>query len=451
MYTTISNIYRIIFTIIVCTTPYILQSQASERELKKHVIRLSSDKFEGRGVNTNGIRYAEEYILKSIIQNKLNNINNSYRQEFTINNWTASSPIIPTLIINKDTLQYINDFYALGSNSVGKIKLPLYKINNPDIKHIHHDFAILIKNINDANNINNKYVRAILTSIDDSITYTHIIESNKNGNLDAVNCKYFIINKNTPSYYLSKNTTKQLNKLLSDTNNKIHIETSFLKKNTIMNPANIIGMINGVSNDSTIVISAHYDHIGIHHGKINPGANDNASGVSALLEITRVLSTLETKPKYNILFAFFTAEEIGLHGSKYFTKNLPIPLNSIKANINLDMIGNKDPFHKKEPNFIYAYGPKENSTFLMNKMDSINNTTHYLKLDFFKQDTIMANRFLKMSDQASFIKFDIPVLFLFNGLSPNYHKPIDTYKKLDYKKMKNVCNLTIDLIKDLAY
>ncbi len=451
MYTTIPNTYRIIFTIIICTTPYILQSQVSEKELKKHVIQLSSDKFEGRGINTNGIRYAEEYILKSIIKNKLKNINNSYRQEFTINQWKVSSPNKPTLIINKDTLQYINEFYALGSNSSDKIRLPLYKINNPTIKNIHHDFAILTSNINDTNKINNPHLKAILISIIDSSKYTQIIETNKNGNLNIVNADNFIINKNLPTHYINKNTTNKINELLSVGNVNVHVETSLFKKNSIVNPANIIGMINGFSNDSTIVISAHYDHIGINHGKINPGANDNASGVSALLEIAKVFATSETKPKYNILFVFFTAEEIGLRGSKYFTENPPIPLNSILANINLDMIGNKDILHKDEPNFIYAYGPKETSTYLMNKIDSINNIKPYLKLDFFENDSIIANRFLKMSDQANFITFDIPVLFLFNGLSPNYHKPIDTYKKLDYKKMKNVCNLTIDLIKELAY
>ncbi|MCW3788775.1 M28 family metallopeptidase [Plebeiibacterium sediminum] len=451
MYYSNQKNYRIIITVIILTIPYLLHSQASEKELKQHVIQLSSDKFEGRGINTNGIRYAEKYILTSIIQNKLNKVNNSYRQEFTINGWKISSPFIPTLIINNDTLQYINDFYALGNNSSDKSSLPVFSLNNPTIKNIDYNFALITDNINDTAKINTEFLKAILIENNDSLIFNQLIESNMIGNLDSINDYLYITNKNIPTYYLNKTTTDKFNKLITKTNNNIQLEFSPINKNTIINPSNILGMIKGLSDDSTIVLSAHFDHIGINHGKINPGANDNASGVSALLEIVRVLSSEETKPKYNILFAFFTAEEMGLYGSRYFTDNSPIPLKSIMANINLDMIGNKDPFHKDEPNFIYAYGPKETSSFLMNKIDSINKKTHYLKLDFFEQDSIMANRFLKMSDQANFIKSDIPALFLFNGLSPNYHKPIDTYRKLDYRKMKNVCNLTIDLIKDLVY
>ncbi len=426
-------------------------SQSNEKKLKSHVIQLSSKKFEGRGLNSKGIRHAEKYILSEINKFNLSQINNTYRQEFSIKYGETSEPKNPILIINNDTLRYKNEFFTLGNNTKTTNTLPLYTINNLNQQKINIDCALIVDDVNKINDIKSPFVKILLIISLDSINYKQIINSNISGEINVQNNKHFEITPKIQTYYLNPTASKNIKEIISSTPNTPEITFSTRNNNTTDNTANLFGIIEGSSGDSTLVISAHYDHIGIRNGKINPGANDNASGVSALLEIARVLSEEKYKPKYNILFCFFSAEESGLCGSRYFINNPLIQKETIIANINLDMIGNKDKLHKSTPNFIYAFGPEETSSFLMTKIDSINQSKSFLTLDYFDHDTHMGKRFLQMSDQANFINSDIPALFLFNGLSPNYHKPKDTHRKLDYKKMKNVCDLTIDLIKDLAH
>ncbi len=424
------------------------QAQVVEKNLQQHVKELSSEKFEGRSLNSDGIRYAEKYILNTINNLELNPINGSYRQEFTILKNHTISPTKPKISYKNSKYNYPDDFYTIKPNFIESCKYPIYKtdiqpLNNEDI-----DYAILLNDKSEIKNIQGIHAKIILTPTFKKADYTSIVNSNLKGIFTSANTDNYITCNSKTIIYLSPTTTKKISSSLNSRKTQ-YITLPCLKSNNI-NTANIYGMIPGKYADSTIVISAHYDHIGIRNNKLNPGANDNASGVSSVLEIAKVLTQETNTPKYNILFALFSAEESGLLGSDFFIKNFPFEKETIVANINLDMIGNKDSYHEKEPNFIYTYGPK-NSQFLTAKIDSLNNLKSYLKLDYFKHDIEMGNRFLRMSDQASFMKVNIPVLFIFNGLSPNYHKPEDTYDKLDYSKMKNVCNLTIDLIKEIAY
>ncbi|MCW3804449.1 M28 family metallopeptidase [Plebeiibacterium marinum] len=424
------------------------KAQISEKTLKKHVKKLSSKNFEGRGIRTDGIKLAENYILSQVNILNLNPINNVYRQEFSLNSQKMLRPDTCLLILKNDTLHYGKDYYTLNQNTNKTYQLPLYHYQQTNNNKILTDHAILINHINQLNKIKSPQTKAIFVKQESSIEFEKLTNTNGSGINNDLNSP-LLTKQNIKTYYLSPSTSKLIDESLKT--DSLLVTAVVSEENTTINPANILAQIKGTKGDSTIIISAHYDHIGIRYGKINPGANDNASGVAALLEIAKQLSQSQTRPKHNILFAFFSAEESGLLGSRYFVSNPPHPLNKTIANINLDMIGNTDPMHKKDPNYIYAYGPEKTSYFLMHKIDSINNKHFFLNIDHYKHDKTMAQKFLRMSDQANFIKHNIPALFIFNGLSPNYHTPKDTYNKLDYKKIKNVCELTIELIKDLAY
>ncbi len=443
------NIFIIIISILNFFFNPNANAQVNQKSLKHHVVELSSEKYEGRSLNSKGIRYAERYILNKINTFNLLPINSSFRQEFSIIKHRSSIPPEPNLIFKRNKLIYKEDFYTIGTNSTETCKYPILELENFTKQKVTYDCAILLKDSNDSNIIISDNIKLLLIPTYSTINYKEIINSNTNGNLSPNTTNNFIIDNSIQKYYLNPSTSKKIKSTLRKRSN-IYITAPCPNSHSSTNTANLYGMISGTQGDSTIIISAHYDHIGIRNKKLNPGANDNASGVSAVLEIANTLSHKISKPKYNILFVFFSAEESGLLGSDFFLKNCPIKKETIMANINMDMIGNKDNYHEKEPNFIYAYGP-ENSQHLVSKIDSINNIKSYLKLDFFEHDIEMGKRFLNMSDQASFIKSNIPVLFIFNGLSPNYHKPTDTYDKLNYKKIKNVCNLTIDLITEIAY
>lgn len=248
---------------------------------------------------------------------------------------------------------------------------------------------------------------------------------------------------------------KQLKKIVSNKIQteaiKTHLQLQVFKKDDIVKTENVVALIEGTEKpEEYIIISAHYDHLGTHGGLIFHGANDNASGTSALIEIAKTFkeACLKNKPpKRSILFVAFTAEEKGLLGSKFFVNNSPIPLHSIKTNLNMDMLGRRDDRHQKS-DYIYLLGTSDISSHLKTISDSLNKLSPKLVLDY-KYDQ-PHNPIYGASDQASFVERGIPSIMYFNGLHDDYHTTNDTADKLDYKNIKRVTQLVFLTAWELA-
>ena len=202
---------------------------------------------------------------------------------------------------------------------------------------------------------------------------------------------------------------------------------------------NIIGFLDNAA-PYTIVIGAHYDHLGkgeiggskdsLGVGKIHNGADDNASGVAGLLELARQYATNDIKEPFNFLFIGFGAEELGLIGSKYFTENPTIPLASIQWMLNMDMIGRYNP-----DNGLAVIGYGTSSAF-PKIFEGISSTIKFNK----SRDGNGG------SDQTSFYRKNIPVLFFHTGGHDDYHKPTDDEERIDYKAMEAILKLEIDVL-----
>ncbi len=440
-----------------------ISSQVMVRNLKTHVKTLSCAEMEGRGLNTVGIYKAQYYIL-----NHLNDLNigsgngNSYNQNFVVLNRQPFEVEKDYIIVSKDTIYEERDYLYLKSNSLVYDTLDLLSPENLEGKiESEHINSMLIQDIENLNlSFLEKYnVEYVFTTINDSITFNKMKRININGFISKNSDKklFIVPSENYSIIYLHPRVYSKMSNLVSNhnqTEERLKVIMKIHQKKNIYNATNVLGFIPGEIGDSTIVISAHYDHIGVKKDKIFYGANDNASGTAALMEVARVLqdfSNSHKKPRCNIMFAFFSAEEIGLVGSHFFVNHTAYPINKTLANINMDMIGSADPEHKDIDDFIYAFGPLNTSENLMLKAKEINQLHNFVNLDFFDNNPAVGSKFLRYSDQKSFIEKDVPVLFFFNGLSPNYHRVTDTYEKLDYEKMKNVCDLVIELVKDLAF
>jgi len=207
---------------------------------------------------------------------------------------------------------------------------------------------------------------------------------------------------------------------------------------------NIIGFIdNGAA--YTIVIGAHYDHLGMgNHGssldanpkkKIHNGADDNASGVAGVLELARHYATNKINERYNFLFIFFSAEESGLIGSKYFTNNPTIDLSSVNAMINMDMIGR----FNDSTNTIMVHGTGTSPVF-----ESIVNSA----ARSFQVKTDSSG--IGPSDHTTFYLKDIPVLFFFTGAHSDYHKPTDDVEKINFVGEVKVLDYIVNIIDALS-
>lgn len=202
---------------------------------------------------------------------------------------------------------------------------------------------------------------------------------------------------------------------------------------------NVLGYIDNKAN-KTIVIGAHYDHLGfgaegsLYKGEekaIHNGADDNASGVSVMLNLASKLK--QTNTSNNYLFIAFSGEEMGLLGSNYFVKNATIPLDSINYMLNMDMVG-----RLKADSTLAVYGVGTSPVF--KQVISDNN-------DKFK--IIEKESGVGPSDHTSFYLNDIPVLHFFTGQHEDYHRPSDDSELLNYEGMEAISTYIFDIITDL--
>ncbi len=229
------------------------------------------------------------------------------------------------------------------------------------------------------------------------------------------------------------------------------------KKRELVYGENIIAIVEGsdpVLKNECVVLTAHYDHIGISgKGEINNGADDNGSGTVALLEIAEAFSAMKKKPRRSIVFAWVTAEEKGLVGSAYYTQNPIFPLKKTVANVNLDMVGRSAEKELEKvdnpeksvagPNGIYII-TGDKSPELKEISNKISN-----KLGLVPSDAL-TDEFLNSSDQYNFYKNGIPVIGISTGLHEDYHHPTDDFDKIDYHKMKRVCDYTFLVVDEIA-
>lgn len=204
---------------------------------------------------------------------------------------------------------------------------------------------------------------------------------------------------------------------------------------------NVIAAITGTAYpDQYIVLSAHYDHLGIKNGVVYCGADDNASGTACLLTLARYFK--KHLPQHSIIFASFDGEEKGLLGSSYFVQHPPVSLDKIILDVNMDMISRNDK------NEIYASGTYH-YPFLKKYVDSLHSRTRVNVLLGHDSPNQDHDDWTSQSDQYPFHKAAIPFLYFGVEDHPDYHKPSDTFDKIDKGFYYRVCDMIREVIEIL--
>jgi hypothetical protein len=193
--------------------------------------------------------------------------------------------------------------------------------------------------------------------------------------------------------------------------------------------------------DQCIILSAHFDHLGIINGKLYPGADDNASGVAMLLEAARCLSSAQAKPRRTILFVGFDLEEIGLFGSRYFVDHPPVPLEQIKLFFTADMIGRS--LGGVCDSYVFAIGSEHSPA--VRAWITQASAEKPLQVGLLGTDVVGTR-----SDYGPFRHHKIPYLFFSTGENPLYHRPGDTADTLDYPKLEACSRLILDVVRQAA-
>mgnify|MGYP000288612071 FL=1 len=401
--------------------------------LKSHIGYLASDALEGRRTGTAGADAAMDYLVKQYQQLGIGPKGTSgYLQKFEINEGLQLDPSTH-FTVNNIQLKIEKDFFPLANSAsisiTGKPAMALNEKGQPWFKDIketleenksnpHFDIDAWIKKEVTAAAAKGATAFMIFNtgSIVDNILF------NKNDKTEAFSIPVIYITQAGFQHFSDPSAT--LN---------IQLKVQIVEKKR--GASNVAAFINnGAAN--TVVIGAHYDHLGFNEDKnaldtghvIHNGADDNASGTAALLEIARLLKQ-KSPTHHNYLFLHFSGEELGLLGSKYWIENPTItaPINYM---INMDMVGRYDTSHKLT---VGGYGTsskwgqiwKSLSTPLVVKFDSTGSGP---------------------SDHASFYRAGVPVQFFFTGSHPDYHKASDDADKINYEATANIVTLAYQMM-----
>jgi hypothetical protein len=400
--------------------------------------RLASQEFAGRSIADSGIFKAASFIENQFRSNgvlPLAQLDNNYKQCFPV----SSSLSITAADIKLDGKE---------------LKLTEDYILWPTAKSLKGDFDIIYIAINEKSNPE-KIIKKISKNLD-CFYFLDFRDAYKLKNKDKdsynklkslyyfsdLSPRGYILLDSSSFFYSAKSffnikhpiialNAKKLN--FKDIPQKIYIDYK-VETNPSTEMCNIVAYIPGETySDSFIVIGAHYDHLGKIANQYFPGANDNASGTSMLLDLSREIAQSNTKPNYSLIFIAFAGEEIGLLGSNYFTLKSPIDLKAVKLMINLDMVGTgKDG--------ISVVNAKANPD-IFDKLKQINDQNNYVV-------DMRAGGSSCNSDHCPFDQRGIPAIFIFSRDKdyPYYHIPDDDYAKLPLDGYEGIFKLIYDLI-----
>jgi len=213
---------------------------------------------------------------------------------------------------------------------------------------------------------------------------------------------------------------------------------------------NVVGLLPGsdpILRDEYVVYSAHMDHVGVgaptaaSADSIYNGADDDASGTATVMGVAEALASLDPAPRRSFLFVVVSGEERGLWGSDWFTSNPPVPVTSMVANLNADMVG------RNWTDTIVAIGKEQSS--LGETLGQVNRAHPELGMTAV-DDLWPAERFYFRSDHFNFARRGVPVLFFFNGTHEDYHQPSDEVEKIDEEKAARIGRLLFYLGLEIA-
>ncbi len=409
--------------------------------LQTHIAYLADDKLEGRRTGTAGEKLAYEYISNEFLKNGLlaKGDNGTFVQAFEVNEGKQVSPS-SHLIINGFDLELDKEYFPfIFSPNISLEAAPSMSLKESgtvwfwDLKekleenknNPHFDVTDAIKT--KANDVALKGATGLIVYNTSAIADDLKLEPKATTTLVKI-----------PVLYVTSSIKK---KYLYDETATIDIKLKVDIADKKRTGHNVVGFIdNGAA--YTIIIGAHYDHLGygedhnsLYTGtapQIHHGADDNASGTAALIEISKLLKASKFKSN-NYLLVSFSGEELGLFGSKYFIEHAPVNLKNMDYMINMDMIGRlNDSTHGLT---IGGYGTSPVWGQLLVQKDKF----FAIKFD---------SSGVGPSDHTSFYRKDIPVLFFFTGVHSDYHKPTDVATKINYNGELMVVKYIYNLINE---
>lgn len=408
---------KFIIAIFLLASNFYCRSQNLD-QVKIYVSQLSDSNFYGRGYVANGSNLAAEYILEKYKEIGLDFPLSGPFQNFKISVNTYSQS--QSLTFYNRELKPGFDFIVNPQTGMSRGK---FKVELLDSTHFQAPIEIDLKKkipLIDSKGIDTpeevsllyEFKRQVLkenpvVQIEEKLTWSVGQQTNENAEV-----------------LIKRDAIEQIPKKL-----QIHIENEMVE----VDLKNVIGFVPGKSQDSILIFSAHYDHLGMLGSAMFPGASDNASGTAMLLDLASFYK--DKKPKYDTYFIAFAAEEAGLIGSKYFVDNPLFPLEKIKFLINLDLMGSAADGIAVVNGKLHPGETK--------KLSAINSEHNYV-------DRIKVRGKAANSDHYWFGEKGVPCFFIYTmGNAKAYHDVYDTPNGLDWAKYDEVFTLITQFVSHL--
>ncbi len=464
--------------------------QLTPESIISHIRYLASDELEGRMSGTPGADKAAHYISWEFKKAGLKPLgdDNSYFQKFSFTKGIRlgeQNKLKFEIDELKTDLELGHDFYTLSFSSSGEFSGEVvfagYGISAPELEYDDYkglnvrDKIVLVLRYTPegydaespfydyaalrykAMNAREKGAKAIifvtpysqdeeedLTSVGRDFSYSD--SGIQSLILKREKAQELLLNSGTNLKKLEQNLADKNNSSFLIPITKATIKTELIEEKG--ESSNVIGLLEGsdpVLKKEFIVIGAHYDHIGLGQrdsrannnqtkGGIHNGADDNASGVAGLIELSEFFSCREESLKKSLVFIAFSAEELGLIGASYYVDNPKVPLDKTIAMINMDMIGRLD----KDKLTVFGVGSSPGWKELINEANT-----------GFNFEISLNNSGFAPSDQSVFFAKKIPVLHFFTGLHADYHTPSDDWEKINPAGERKVLKLISEIILEL--
>jgi hypothetical protein len=482
-------------------TGALAKEETTEERLRRDLAFLAGDECEGRGVETKGLEKAADYIAKQFQQAGLKpgGKNGSWFQPFTILG-PAALQKGNKLVLHGPQGQAIElqegaDFTVLGVSGQAKLKAPVvfagYGVSAPgydDYKaaDVKGKVVIVLRRVprwdnteapfegnrdqyaaRDQRFTNAELHRAAAVIFvndrseagDKLLKFSETSRGYSTGSIPSLHVKRSVVD-----HMLVSSLGQGLPELEKAIDHDLKPRTGELPgwtaavetqvKRKELHVKNVIGVLDGSGTlaNETVVIGAHYDHLGRgeigslakgdERQKIHHGADDNGSGSTAVMELARRFGSLKDRQGRRLVFMTFSGEEKGLLGSRFYCNKEPLfPLAETAVMVNLDMVGRMqiDPKTDKGKLIAEGLGTAKGFTELIEKFNQ--------KYDF---QLAKKKGGTGPSDHDSFYRQKVPVFFLWTGLHKDYHRPSDTFDKINYKDMSRVVDLATDLIMYLS-
>lgn len=469
--------------------------------LEKDLFYLASEKCQGRETGSEGQQIAAQYIIERIQELGIEPILEISDEDEIGAGYMQKVPLARTSLdeitcsFNDKEFTFLEDFYCYknvnagnleasqvvflgygldekkysdlsGMDIEGKIVLingasPSEKILKKIKKKNRKDAVKLSKRIKNVQMLNPKAIFVVSKNVEKTTKMygkyfkrpSMALDKNKKEQKEKASI-FYISEKMAKSLIPWEKNIKTLNSTAKSNSKSLqaHIEMSVSKKIEKFHSNNILAFIPGTEfPDEVVILSAHYDHLGMKGDDIYFGADDNGSGTVSLLALMQAfkMAAEEKAPLRSMLFLWMTGEEKGLLGSEYYVENPVFPLENTVADLNIDMIGRTDKNHPDDPEYVYIIGSDKLSTKLHETNENANKKVG-LELDYTYNDENDPNRFYYRSDHYNFAKNNIPVVFYFSGVHKDYHKPTDTPDKIMFGKMGKILQLVFYTAWDLA-